>query len=61
MGGAVASLRPVAVCVMLAAGMHDALLESVSVKWSTFIGIFENLENMSPKSMELQGNKLKIV
>ena len=36
-------------------------LESVSLKWSIFIGIFENLEKMSPKSMKLQGNKLKII
>ena len=28
---------------------------------STFIGIFENLGEMSPKCMEIQGNKLKIV
>ena len=34
-------------------------LESVSAKWSTFIGIFENLEKMPPKSMELQRNGLK--
>ena len=37
------------------------VLEGVSLKWSIFIGIFENLEKMSPKSMKLQGNKLKIV
>ena len=35
--------------------------ESVSLKWSIFIGIFENLEKMSPKSIKIQGNKLKIV
>ncbi len=37
------------------------LIESVSLKGSIFIGIFENLEKMSPKSMKLQGNKFKIV
>ena len=37
------------------------LLESVSLKWSIFIGIFQNLEKMFPKYMEMQGNKLKIV
>ena len=40
---------------------HTDALEGVSLKWSIFIGIFENLEKMSPKSMKLQGNKLKIV
>ena len=36
-------------------------LEGASVEWSTFIGIFETLEKMSPKSLKMQGNKLKIV
>ena len=36
-------------------------LESVSLKWSIFIGIFQNLEKMSPKYMKIQGNQLKIV